>query len=69
MGKSGSIFLNQKDDDFKQFRNQVAKLESRVDMLESELSYLNSLLVEVGFPGGIDGLKHAIEDVLDSPEE
>lgn len=43
----------------------IASLESKVDLLEAELAYLNQLLMRFGFPEGIDSLKLAIEELLD----
>lgn len=43
---------------------RVAKLESQVDHLESELTYMNGLLIEVGFPEGITTLKATAEELL-----
>ncbi|MBS3904115.1 MAG: hypothetical protein KGZ39_02170 [Simkania sp.] len=45
-------------------RSKVAYLESKVDMLEAELSYLNDLLVRCGFPEGISTLKSTVEELL-----
>jgi len=45
-------------------KHRVAVLESRIDQLESELSYTNELLIKIGFPDGIQGLKETIEEVL-----
>lgn len=42
----------------------VAKLESQVDFLESELTYLNRLLINVGFPEGTKTLKTTAEELL-----
>ncbi len=42
----------------------VAKLESQVDFLEAELTYLNGLLMKVGFPEGIKTLKASAEELL-----
>ena len=42
----------------------VAKLESQVDFLESELTYLNRLLIDVGFPEGTKTLKATAEELL-----
>ena len=44
--------------------SKIAHLESKLDMTESELVYVNKLLLDVGFPDGIEGLKHALEEVL-----
>ncbi len=48
-----------------QLRAQVAQMESKNDLLEAELIYLNSLLIEVGFPGGIQTLKATAEELLE----
>jgi hypothetical protein len=42
----------------------IAILESKIDMLETELTYLNEMLVRVGFPEGIETLKMTVEEVL-----
>ena len=47
-----------------ELRKIVAQLESKVDLLEAELIYLNKLLVEVGFPEGIKTLKASAEELL-----
>lgn len=47
-----------------ELQSKVACLESKVDMLESELAYLNTLLVRCGFPKGIDTLKSTVEEIL-----
>ncbi len=43
----------------------LAHLESKVDVLESELSYLNDLLIRCGFPEGVDSLKKVVEELLE----
>lgn len=43
---------------------KVAVLESKVDHYESELSYLNELLVRCGFCEGIITLKKTAEELL-----
>lgn len=43
---------------------KVAALETQVDMLETELSYLNQILVECGFPQGIHTLKDTVEELI-----
>ena len=55
-------------DPFSKLRQTIAMLESKVDLLEAELGYVNHLLLDVGFPDGIDGLKEAIEEVLRDSE-
>ena len=47
-----------------ELRTRVATLESQVDLLETDLTYLNGLLVEVGFPEGIRTLKATAEELL-----
>ena len=44
--------------------NQIAALESRVDHLETELSYLNKILIQCGFPEGIATLKETVMEML-----
>lgn len=43
---------------------QIAALESLVDYLKTEISYLNQILVDCGFAEGITTLKMAIEEWL-----
>ncbi|HSW70984.1 MAG TPA: hypothetical protein VLH77_03280 [Gammaproteobacteria bacterium] len=43
---------------------KVAALESLVDHLKTEISYLNKILVECGFPEGIATLKMSVEELL-----
>jgi len=47
-----------------ELNGKIAVLESKVDMLESELTYLNNLLVKCGFPEGIYTLKATVEEIL-----
>lgn len=47
--------------------NKLAKLETRVDYLETEITYLNDLLVKVGFPQGIATLKETALELLNDP--
>lgn len=42
----------------------ISKQESKIDLLETELTYLNGLLVNVGFPEGIETLKASAEELL-----
>lgn len=44
--------------------SRIAFLESQVDMLESELSHLNELLLQCGFSEGIMTLKMSVEELL-----
>jgi hypothetical protein len=43
----------------------IAALESKVDMLETELAYLDNILVECGFPEGIKTLKMTVKELLE----
>ncbi len=43
---------------------KIATLESLVDHLKTELSYLNQILVECGFSEGVHTLKLAAEEML-----
>lgn len=42
----------------------LARLESKVDMLETELTFLDHLLVDCGFSEGIKTLKETALDLL-----
>jgi hypothetical protein len=56
--------------DNKELNGKIAVLETQVDLLETELSYLNGLLVNCGFPEGIQTLKRTVEELLSaSPSE
>lgn len=58
------IELNNKIRFTMDYNKQIASYESRIDYLEAELSYLNRLLVDVGFPEGIVTLKLSAEELL-----
>ena len=45
--------------------HKVAVLESRIDHLETELSYLNKILIECGFSEGIETLKYTVHEMLE----
>ena len=51
--------------DYNKLLGTIASLESKVDMLESELSYLNEILIRCGFPEGISTLKATVEELLE----
>ncbi|MDJ0652131.1 MAG: hypothetical protein QNJ27_03910 [Simkaniaceae bacterium] len=51
--------LNEKD-----LKTWAAKLESQIEHLEGELTYLNNLLTEVGFSEGIETLKVTTKELL-----
>ncbi len=44
--------------------NKIAALESKVDHLESELSYLDNMLISCGFTNGIQTLKETVQEIL-----
>ena len=50
----------------KQSRARIAGLESQVDLLESELTDLNSMLIRCGFPEGIKTLKETVQELLET---
>ena len=43
----------------------IAALETKIDMLETELDYLGQILVKCGFPEGIKTLKMTVEEMLE----
>ncbi len=47
-----------------ELNSRIAGLESHVDLLESELSYIDQLLLKCGFPEGIKTLKKTVEELL-----
>lgn len=53
------------DNKEQQLNARVATLESHVDMLESELTYLNDMLVRCGFSEGIKTLKETVVELLE----
>ena len=59
--------------DNKQYEKTIAKLQSKTDLLEAELFYLNKILIEAEFDHGIATLKEAALEVLSEittdPEE
>jgi hypothetical protein len=48
----------------KKMSKKVAALESKVDHLETELTYIHGLLVQCGFPEGIKTLKETAEELI-----
>ncbi|MBS0620590.1 MAG: hypothetical protein JSS61_03925 [Verrucomicrobia bacterium] len=54
--------------DNNQLRARVARLESKVDQLESELTYLNEMLMRCGFNEGVTTLKATVEELLAEEE-
>lgn len=47
-----------------QLKSRIASLESKTDLLESELMYLNDMLIRCGFPEGIHTLKETVKELL-----
>lgn len=45
-------------------QTRVAFLENQVDLLETELTTLNELLVNCGFPEGVKTLKSTVQELL-----
>ncbi len=52
--------------DNKLLLKKVAKLESLYDQLQSEMKYIDSLLVEVGFEEGLKTLKEAAIELIEN---
>ena len=53
----------------KLLETRIAFLESHVDLLETELTNLNELLVSCGFPEGIKTLKSTVQELLATQAE
>lgn len=49
--------------------SKIASLESRCDLLETELDYLNRLLVRCGFSDGLRSFKMTVEALLSEETE
>jgi len=49
-------------------KTKVALLESKVDHLETELTFLNERLIACGFSEGIQSLKDSVEEILADQE-
>ena len=52
------------DNNQNQLLSRIAGLETRNDLLEAELMYLNEMLVRCGFPEGIKTLKETVQELL-----
>lgn len=48
---------------------KIAKLESLVDQLQSEMNYIDTLLREVGFEEGLETLKEAAIELIDKKKD
>jgi prefoldin subunit 5 len=51
-----------------QMQKELAKLQTRLDHYETEMSYLNRILMECGFRKGIMTLKKTVESMLSKDE-
>ncbi len=54
--------------DLEALKTKIASLESQVDHLETELTFLNERLIACGFPEGIESLKASVEEILADQE-
>ncbi|MCH9617181.1 MAG: hypothetical protein SP4CHLAM5_03450 [Chlamydiia bacterium] len=52
----------------KQERKDLARLESKLDILEAEISHLDTILRKSGFPQGIATLTRTVEEILSENE-
>lgn len=52
-----------------EMQSKIARLESQVDLLESELIYFDTLLRRCGFPMGMRTLKATVEEILEEVED
>lgn len=48
-----------------ELRKKISYLETRVDLLETELTNLDELLIETGFPQGIKTLKETALELIE----
>ncbi len=55
--------------DAKKAQSHIAKLESKIDMLETELAYLDRILIQCGFPNGITTVKLTVNELLREDSE
>ena len=53
--------------DNKKLHDYIAYLEKKVDILETELSNLDQILLDAGFPEGVKTLKSALMDISFEP--
>lgn len=53
----------------KEANSHIAKLETKIDMLETELAYLDNILIQCGFPEGITTLKLTVNELLEEDSE
>lgn len=62
------LSMNKKEDNKDSLVRLIAKQESKLDFMESELIYLNHLLVRLGFSKGIATLKETAEELLQTTD-
>ena len=55
--------------DTQTIRTKLAGLESKCDVLETELEYLNRLLMRCGFSDGLSSFKATVEALLKEETE
>ena len=55
--------------DQEQLLKKIAKLESLCDQMQSEMNYLDQLLVEVGFEEGLRTLKSAALELIEKKRQ
>ncbi len=53
----------------KQLQKKIAQLEFVHDQLDAELSYVNDLLMSVGFPKGLESAKEVALELLAEAEQ
>lgn len=52
-----------------QIQQKIARLESVQDQLETELSYIDTLLKSVGFPRGLESAKEVALELLQEGQQ
>lgn len=53
----------------KQLEKKIAQLEFANDQIVAELSYVNALLISVGFPNGLTSAKEVALELLNETQE
>jgi|SaaInlStandDraft_3_1057020.scaffolds.fasta_scaffold61906_1 hypothetical protein len=56
-------------DTHRKLLQSIAKLETKVDLLESEITYLNKMLIDFGFNDGIESLKQALNEMNNKDDD
>lgn len=52
-----------------QLQAKIAGLESKLDVMETEYSYLNEILTRLGFSEGVKTLKSTIQDIFQEEDK